>query len=251
MNIVRVGVDIAKWVFHIHGAGRAGRSCWQGKYSRAKRLSALVKRVPEGAKIGLEACASAHHWARELRRRGYSVKLVAAQFVKPYVKSNKNDRVDAEAICEAISRPNMRFVTSKTLAQQDTQAMDRIREELISQRTAKANQIRGLVCEYGLVAPTGIQHLRTSLPIWLEDAENGLSDDFRLLLAHLAEDLRYLYDRVASVTKLIESTVRCDPVASRLLELRGIGPLSASALAAALANAKSFQKVEISPLHWA
>ena len=192
MNITRVGVDIAKSVFHVHGVDRHDQVQWRGKYSRGKWLDAIAKRVPEGAEIGMEACASSHHWARELQARGYRVKLIAAQFVKPYVKSNKNDRVDAEAICEAMGRPNMRFVAVKTVEQQDVQAVHRIRSELVQQRTAKANQIRGLIGEYGLVAPTGIGQLRAALPRWLEDAENGLTDDFRVLLAGLAEDLRHL-----------------------------------------------------------
>ena len=112
----------------------------------------------------MEACGSSHHWARELQKRGYKVKLMTAQFVKPYVKSNKNDRVDAEAICESMSRPNMRFVTVKSVAQQDVQALHRVREECVGQRTAKANQIRGLVGEYGLIAPLGISKLRQALP---------------------------------------------------------------------------------------
>nr|WP_082709004.1 IS110 family transposase [Marinobacterium profundum] len=196
MNIIRVGVDIAKSVFHVHGVDRHCQLQWQGKYSRQKWLEALCKRVPVGAEIGMEACASSHYWARELQKRGYTVKLIAAQFVKPYVKSNKNDRVDAEAICEAMSRPNMRFVAVKAVAQQDTQAAHRIREELVGQRTAKANQIRGLVGEYGIIAPTGIQQLRSSLPCWLEDGENGLTDAFRALLYGLADDLRFLDDRM-------------------------------------------------------
>ena len=109
MNTIRVGVDIAKSVFYVHGVDRHGQTRWQGKCSRSKWLDALSRKVPAGAEIGMEACASSHHWARELQKRGYHVRLIAAQFVKPYVKSNKNDRVDAEAICEAMSRPNMGF----------------------------------------------------------------------------------------------------------------------------------------------
>ena len=235
MNIIRVGVDIAKSVFHVHGVDRHGKTQWQGKYSRQKWLDALSRKVPAGAEIGMEACASSHHWARELQKRGYHVRLIAAQFVKPYVKSNKNDRVDAEAICEAMSRPNMRFVAPKTVAQQDIQAAHRIREELVGQRTAKANQIRGLVGEYGIIAPVGIQQLRQALPGWLEDAENGLTDSFRALLNGLAEDLRYLDDRI------VES-VRKNPVAKRLMTLCGVGPLTASALSGALGDGKAFRR---------
>lgn len=242
MNISRVGVDIAKSVFHVHGVDRHEQPQWRGKYTRAKWLDAVCRRVPQGAIIGMEACATAHYWARQLQARGYQVKLVAAQFVKPYVKTNKNDRADAEAICEALGRPTMRFVAVKSVEQQDAQATHRIREELISQRTAKANQIRGLVGEYGLIAPTGIQQLRRALPLWLEDASNGLSDHFRHLLAELANDLRYLDDRVEQLTTAIEKHANTDPVARRLMTLRGIGPITASALAGVLGDGTIYQR---------
>ncbi|MEH6643588.1 IS110 family transposase [Vreelandella glaciei] len=242
MNITRVGVDIAKSVFHVYGVDRHDQAQWRGKYLRVKWLDAIVKRVPAGAEIAMEACASSHYWAHGLQARGYHVKLIAAQFVKPYVKSNKNDRVDAEAICEAMGRPTMRFVAAKTAAQQDIQATHRIREELVQQRTAKANQIRGLVGEYGLVAPIGIGQLRTALPRWLEDAENGLTDNFRFLLAGLAEDLRYLDDRIATATERIAHHAKTDPVAKRLMTLRGVGSITASALAGALGDAKAFKR---------
>ena len=242
MNITRVGVDIAKSVFHVHAVDRHESTQWQAKLKRNEWLDALSERLAPGAEIGMEACASAHHWARELQKRGYWVKLIAAQFVKPYVKSNKNDAVDAEAICEAMSRPGMRFVAVKSVAQQDTQAAHRIREELVGQRTAKANQIRGLVGEYGIVAPVGIQQLRRALPQWLENAENGLTDEFRALLADLVEDLRYLDDRIEGLTERISRCVDRDPVARRLLELRGVGPLTASALSGALGDGKTFTK---------
>lgn len=242
MNITRVGVDIAKSVFHVHAVDRHSNLVWQAKLKRNQWLAELTDRLAPGAEIGMEACASAHHWARKLQQRGFRVKLIAAQFVKPYVKSNKNDLVDAEAICEAMSRPGMRFVSVKSVAQQDIQAAHRIREELVGQRTAKSNQIRGLVGEYGLVAPVGIRQLRRALPQWLEDAENGLTVDFRALLADLADDLRHLDGRIADLDERIEASVKKDPVARRLLELRGVGPLTASALAGALGDGKSFSK---------
>jgi len=242
MNISRVGVDIAKSVFHVHGVDRHEKPQWRGKYTRAKWLEAVCRRVPQGATIGMEACAAAHYWARELQARGYHVKLIAAQFVKPYVKTNKNDRADAEAICEALGRPTMRFVAVKTVDQQDSQATHRIREELISQRTAKANQIRGLIGEYGFIAPTGIQQLRRALPLWLEDATNGLSDRFRRLLADLADDLRYLDERVAQLTSAIETHANTDPVAKRLMTLRGIGPITASALSGVLGDGAIYKR---------
>ena len=242
MNLSRAGVDIAKSVFHVHAVDCHDQPQWRAKLKRAEWLDALCRRLAPGAEVGMEACGSAHHWARKLKERGFRVKLIGAQFVKPYVKSNKNDRVDAEAICEAMSRPGMRFITVKSVGQQDTQAAHRIREELVGQRTAKANQIRGLVGEYGIIAPKGIQQLRQALPYWLEDAENALTLDFRSLLADLAKDLRYLDDRIAQLDKRIAQRVKEDPVARRLLALRGVGPLAASALAGALGDAQTFNK---------
>ena len=241
-KITRVGVDIAKSVFHVHGVNRHGQVVWQAKLKRHQWIKALRKRVQAGATIGMEACAGAHHWSRELQSLGYPVKLIAAQFVKPYVKSNKNDQVDAEAICEAMSRPTMRLVAVKSVEQQDTQAMHRIRSELVEQRTAKANQIRGLVGEYGIVAPKGIGQLRRALPEWLEDAQNELSDAFRELLFGLREDLQRLDERVEALNLIIEQTVKNNPVAQRLLVLRGVGPLIASALASTLGDGQAFDK---------
>jgi transposase len=229
-------------VFHVHAVDRHEKTQWQAKLKRSQWVETLCERVEPGAEIAMEACASAHYWGRELQKRGYRVKLIAAQFVKPYVKSNKNDRVDAEAICEAMSRPGMRFVAVKSVAQQDTQAAHRIREELVGQRTAKVNQIRGLVGEYGIIAPVGIQKLRLAVPQWLEDAENGLTDEFRALLADLAEDLRHLDSRVDSLDERITQCVKNDPVARRLLGLRGVGPLTASALSGTLGDGKAFTK---------
>ncbi len=141
-----------------------------------------------------------------------------------------------------MGRPGMRFVALKSVQQQDIQAAHRIREELVHQRTAKANQIRGLVGEYGMIAPVGIQKLRCTLPRWLEDAQNGLTDAFRVLLAGLAEDLRSLDDRITGLDERIAQSVKENPVAQRLLELRGIGPLTASALAGALGDGTAFNK---------
>jgi transposase len=164
MKLSRVGVDLAKNVFQLHGVDRHGRAVWRRRLTRKQWLSALMAQADPGCEIGMEACASAHHWARALQSRGYTVRLIPPQFVKPYVKSNKNDANDAEAICEAMSRPNMRFVTVKSVAQQDIQATHRIRAELMMQRKAKANQIRGLVAEYGLVAPLTLHALRRTIP---------------------------------------------------------------------------------------
>lgn len=241
-KIKRVGVDIAKNVFHVHGVDDSEKPVWQGKYSRTKWLKKLFLSIEPGATIGMEACASAHHWARELQRRGYQVKLIAPQFVKPYVKSNKNDRLDAAATCEAMSRPDMRFVPVKTIEQQDIQAVHRIRSELITQRTAKANQIRGLVGEYGIIAPKSITPLRHIIADWQEDGDNGLTYCFRKLLGDLYSDLKHLDERIKQLDELIRAQVKDDPVAIRLMGLRGIGPLTASALSGALSTPADFKK---------
>lgn len=240
MKLIRVGVDLAKSVFQVHGVDRSEKAAWRRKLSRAEWIKSVQQNVPLEAEIGMEACGSAHHWARELRALGYSVKLIAPQFVKPYVKSNKNDATDAEAICEAMSRPGMRFVSVKTVDQQDVQAAHRIRSELMDQRKAKVNQIRGLTAEYGLVAPREILHLRRAIPLWLEDQENGLSPRFRRLLTGLWDDLRVLDGRLVELDQEIITIAASDPVAKRLQQLRGVGPLIATALVATVGDASQF-----------
>ena len=224
MKITRVGVDLAKNVFQVHGVNRAGRCVWKRQLKRSNWLQALTEKLEPGCEIGMEACGGSHHWARELRSRGFVVKLVSPQFVKPFVKSNKNDVNDAEAVCEAISRPSMRYVPIKTAEQQDLQAMHRIRDTLMRHRKAKANQIRGLVAEYGIVAPKTIVPLRRAIPDWLEDAENGLSDNFRALLFGLWEDFQQLEQRVKDIDRQINAVSNTNADAKRLKQLRGVGP---------------------------
>ncbi|GAB5100016.1 IS110 family transposase [Caballeronia sp. LP006] len=240
MDIIRVGIDLAKNVFQVHGVDRREKTVWRRKLARDEWLDILRKTVPLHAQIGMEACGGAHYWARRLQMLGYTVKLIAPQFVKPYVKSNKNDANDAEAICEAISRPGMRFVSVKTVGQQDVQAAHRVRTGLMEQRTAKANQIRGLASEYGLVAPKQILQLRRAVPVWLEDTNCGLSDRFRRLLTGIWEDLRSLDDRIAQLDREITAIAASDPVAVRLQQLRGVGPMVATALLAAVGDARQF-----------
>jgi transposase len=163
-ELIRIGVDLAKNVFQVHGVDCRERAVWCKRLPRNRWLQALAAAAPAGCEIGMESCSGAHHWARQLQARGFRVRLIAPQFVKPYVKSNKNDANDAEAICEAMSRPSMRFVSVKSVEQQDIQAAHRVRAGLIEQRTAKANQIRGLVAEYGLVAPKELLSLRRAIP---------------------------------------------------------------------------------------
>ncbi len=240
MKINRVGVDLAKNVFQLHGADYKGKTVWKRQLSRSKWLPVLCDTVEPGTEIGMEACAGAHHWARQLMQRGYPVKIIPPQFVKPFIKSNKNDANDAEAICEAMSRPSMRFVEVKSVEQQDIQATHRVRSELIIHRTAKGNQIRGLVSEYGLVAPQQMQALRMVIPQWLEDGDNGLTFRFRSLLNGLWEDLKTLDHRVGELDREIELIALSDPVAVRLQTLRGVGPMVATALIAAVGNAQQF-----------
>ena len=240
MKLIGVGVDLAKNVFQVHGVDRNEKAVWRRKLTRENWPRVLVETVEPGCEIGMESCGGAHHWARELQAHGFRVRLIAPQLVKPYVKSNKNDANDAEAICEAMSRRHMRFVAVKNVAQQDIQAVHRIRAELIKQRTAKANQIRGLVAEYGLVAPKELLHLRRALPGWLEDAQNGLSARFRRLLNGLWSDLQALDDRMSELDREIALIAQSDPIARRLQQLRGVGPITATALVAAVGNGEQF-----------
>lgn len=242
MKLSYVGVDLAKNVFQVHGVNRQGQAVWRRQLRRAQWLKVLRETVEPGCIIGMEACASAHHWARQLQTNGYEVRLVAPQFVKPFVKSNKNDRNDAEAICEAITRPHMRFVPVKTIEQQDIQAIHRVRGIVMSQRNAKANQIRGLVAEYGIVAPQQILSLRRAVPEWLEDAENGLSTCFRTLLHDMWMDLQHMQERLADLDRQIEQMAKDNPVTLRLQQLRGVGPMVATALVAAVGDGSHFRK---------
>jgi transposase len=240
MKLIRVGVDLAKNVFQLHGVDRSENEVWRRKLVRGDWIKVLLERIEPGCEIGMEACSGAHHWARLLQAKGFTVKLVAPQFVKPYVKSNKNDANDAEAICEAMSRPSMRFVSIKTVEQQDIQAVHRVRSGLMDQRKAKANQLRGLTSEYGLVAPKELLHLRLAIPRWLDDQENGLSERFRRLLRGLWRDLQTLDERIEELDREIGQIARQDPVAMRLQQVRGIGPLTATALLATVGDASQF-----------
>jgi transposase len=240
MNIKRIGIDIAKQVFQVHGVDFQGQAVLRRQLKRHQVLSFFTALPP--CLIGMEACGGAHHWARELHKLGHTVKLVAPQFVKPYVKGNKNDANDAEAICEAVGRPNMRFVAAKTVAQQDLQAVHRIRSELVRQRTAKVNQIRGLLAEYGVVVGRRVETLRRALPELLEDAGNNLSVDFRALLEAMRQDLIYLDKRVAELDKQLHALANSDPAAKRLQGIPGIGPITATALVCAVGEGKLFKR---------
>lgn len=240
MNIKRIGIDLAKQVFQLHGVDHQEKTVLRKQLKRQQVLGYFAQLPP--CLIGMEACGSSHHWARELQKQGHTVKLMAPQFVKPYVKGNKNDANDAEAICEAVGRPNMRFVAVKTIAQQDIQAVHRIRSTLVQQRTAKVNQIRGLLAEYGIVIERRVDKLRKALPLLLEDAENGLSLDFRLLLQSLQQDLIALDERADEMDKKIRQLAGSNATAKRLQQIPGIGPVTATALVCAIGDGKQFKR---------
>jgi transposase len=189
----------------------------------------------------MEACGSAHHWAREITKLGHEVRLMSPQFTRPYVKGNKNDANDAAAICEAVGRPSMRFAPVKNQHQQDIAALHRVRSQLVKNRTALANQIRGLLGEYGITVVQGIDHLRRALPVILGDEANGLSGMFRETLAEMAERLQWLEERCRRYERRIELVFRQDERARRLGQIEGVGPLIATALVAAVGNAREFR----------
>lgn len=240
MNITRIGIDLAKHVFQLHGVDRTGKVLVRKQLRRAQMLVYFSKLPP--CLIGMEACGSAHYWARELGKLGHDVRMMAPQFVKPYVKSGKNDANDAEAICEAVSRPSMRFVPVKTVEQQVMQAEHRIRARLIRARTALSNEIRGLLAELGIIVPTSMGKLRRAVPEILEDGENGLLGSFRHLLAQLGEELRDIDDNIAVYDARIAQAAREDQRIKRLLDVEGIGPVVASALVSAVGDARQFSK---------
>ncbi len=195
----------------------------------------------EPCRIGMEACGGAHYWARQFERFGHTVKLVAPQFVKPYVKTNKNDAADAEAICEAVDRPNMRFVPIKTGEQQAVLALHRARQGFVKARTAQANQIRGLLAEYGIVIPQGIGHIAKQLPAILEDGGNEVPGVFRALLQRLGEPLKTLDRQVDELEAQIQQWHREQAASRKLTAIPGIGPLTASALVATIGDARQFE----------
>ena len=239
MKIISIGIDLAKNVFQVHGVDEHGKVALQEQLKRAQ-FALFFSNLPP-CLIGMEACGSAHHWARKLQAFGHTVKLMSPQFVKPYVKSNKNDRADAEAICEAVRRPNMRFVAVKTLEQQAVLSLHRARQGFVKARTAQANQIRGLLAEYGLVIPKGISHVTKQVPLILEDAENELPGVFRQLIAGLLNHFRELHRQAMELESEIKAWHRDNAMSRKLAEIPGIGPLSATALVASIGDAKTFK----------
>ena len=191
--------------------------------------------------IGLEACGGAHYWARKFSQMGHQVKLMSSQFVKPYVKSNKNDALDAQAICEAVTRPTMRFVAPKSIEQQDIQSLHRIRSNFVKQRTALINQIRGLLAEYGIIIAQGITQVRKKLPEIVEDANNDLSFYGRQLFNELLNTLRDLDKKVDHYNQQVEIVCKNNEICQRLVKIEGVGALTAIALVASIGDAQVFK----------
>ena len=238
MKITTIGVDLAKTVFQVHGVDERGKAVLR-KQLRREQMVEFFARLPP-CLVGMEACGSAHHWARLLQGQGLSVGLIAAQFVKPYVKSNKNDAADAEAICEAVARPHMRFVPVKSVEQQAVLAVHRARQGFVKVRTAQANQICGLLAEFELVISRGLRHIHQRVPALLEDAADALPLAFRHLIERLLDQLQEIDRQVAEWEVQIQAWHRSSVLSRRLEQRPGIGPLTASALVASIADAKSF-----------
>ena len=239
MNVKTIGIDLAKAIFQIHGVNEHGKCLFNKQLKRAQMISFFANLPP--CLVGMEACSSAHYWARKLQGLGHTVKLMAPQFVKPYVKTNKNDAADAEAICEAVSRPNMRFVPMKSSEQLAVLALHRARQGFVKARTAQANQLRGLLAEHGIIIPKGIAHIGKHLPEILEEYENGLPGTFRQLLERLGEHLKALDRQVQELEVQLQSWHRENVASKKLAQIPGIGPLTASALIASVGDAKNFK----------
>lgn len=239
MNITIVGIDIAKNVFQLHGADSKGETVFRKRLSRKKLVDYIAQIEP--CLIAMEACGGANHWARKFKAMGHEVKLISPQFVRPYVKSNKNDANDAEAISEAASRPNMRFVSAKTIEQEDTQALHRIRSRIVRERTALVNQIRGLLAEYGIVISQGVNQVRKLLPEILEDAKNELSGLGRELFSGLLEELREIDIKVKNYDRKIERLCMSMKSTKMLTRVRGVGAITATAIQAVIGDARVFK----------
>lgn len=240
MNIVTCGIDLAKNVFQVHGIDAAGQVICRKQLRRNQVLEFFAKQQP--CLIGMEACGGAHYWARELTRLGHNVRLMSPQHVKPYIKGNKNDANDAAGICEAVTRPSMRFVGIKTQAQQDILLLHRIREQKVKARTALVNQIRGLLAEYGYVLNKTIEALRTGLLDLVSDqTPNRLSELARRNFYGLYEDLLLLDEQVSRIEKELITLSNADEDCKRLMTLPGVGYITASALVAHIGDVHQFK----------
>jgi transposase len=240
MELHTIGIDLGKTVFHLVGLNLRGEVVVRKKFSRTQLLRFTANIQVE--LMGMEACGGAHFLGRALREQGHEVRLIPAQYVKPYVKTNKSDFIDAEAIAEAVTRPTMRFVPIKTDDQLDLQSLHRVRERWVMRRTAVINQIRGLLLERGITLRKGRHHVDAALPLILEDADAKLSGAVRMLLAQLKLDLDQLAVRIDEADGVIKKTAHENEACRRLVAIPGIGPVTATALIAAIGNGGAFQK---------
>ena len=234
-----LGIDIAKLVFHVVGMDDTGTVVLRKRIARSEVLQFVATLPP--LLIGMEACGSAHDWARCFQAHGHDVRLIAPQFVKAYVKSPKNDARDAEAICEAVTRPTMRFVPIKRVEQQDLQALHRGRERLVKARTALVNEIRGLLNEYGIVLPQSSAKFRASIVDKLKEEQAKLTPLSTEMFWHLYEEFVALEKRVASYDEKLPAIGQAHPAWQRLQTIPGIGPLSATALIMAISDVRQFK----------
>ncbi len=237
MEATRIGIDLAKSTFHLVGMSKTGKVVWRKALARGRLLEFLARH--RRALIGMEACGTAHYWAREIQKLGHEVRLMNPSFVTPYRKSDKNDFNDAEAICEALSRPTMRFVEVKSVAQQDLQSLHRVRRLVMKQRTQSANQLRGLLAEYGFIVRRGVAALRREVACWSEDPER-LTTVMRQVAAVNLELLAVLEGQLKQLDLRIAQACRADERCRRLAEVDGVGPLIATAMVAKVGNAQQF-----------
>lgn len=235
-DVTLIGIDLGKHSFHVHGQDRNGKALLRKKFSRKQLIEFLANFHP--CTIAMEACAGAHHMARQLAGLGHEPKLISPQFVRPFVKSNKNDFIDAEAICEAACRPSMRFVTPKTESQQCLSALHRVRESLVRERVKASNQIHGFLLEFGISLPVGHAVIRR-LPSVL--AEQALPARLVALLERLHIHFKYLDEQIADIEKELDRQLQDDDLGQRLLSIPGVGPITASVLAAEVGDGKQYR----------
>ena len=240
MQIRSVGIDLGKTTFHLVALGDNGKVLLKKKFSQ-KQLSVFAANM-QSSLIGMEACAGAHFLGRALRAQGHDVKLIPAQFVKPFVKSNKNDFIDAEAIAEAVDRQNMRFVSIKTDDQLDLQALHRVRERVMQRRTAVINQIRAFLLERGMVFAKSPIRLREAIPSVLENVEENLTPRMRNLIAMMWSEWKELELQLEELNAEVERIASSDAACQRLRQIPGIGPLVATAIVASIGNGSAFRK---------
>jgi transposase len=240
MQIRSVGIDLGKTTFHLVALGDNGKVLLKKKFTQ-KQLVTFTANM-QSSLIGMEACAGAHFLGRALRAQGHDVKLIPAQFVKPFVKSNKNDFIDAEAIAEAVDRQNMRFVSIKTDDQLDLQALHRVRERLMHRRTSVINQIRAFLLERGMVFAKSPIRLREAIPAVLENMEENLTPRMRNLIAMMWSEWKDLELQITQMNAEVERIASSDAACQRLRQIPGIGPLVATAIVASIGNGAAFRK---------